>query len=282
MFVRLVFSLFFLISICSKAYPFNEKIDLKKDNFTGLYDKDSLIKYLSVVKHANTPQIYPLSIIIVNSGDNIKEIGDQTLRKDQDIILRNKNKDNWTILLPNTDKNGSDVVISKLRYHSDNLQIENFRLLTSEVDLKPSDRLMLRNVELSQSHETSYSIVFIDIDKFKKINKEQGYNEGDKAIKLFAKTLKYHLRRSDFISRFGGDEFVIIFKNTGKNEVKKIMQRLQNSQLLLSFSAGIVSINRDFDPEIAFEISMKLCQTAKDQVAIEANADRMIFWNFSN
>ena len=293
MFEKITIFLLVFMSFSPKALPFDKGTSgksaldhgLKKDNFTGLYDKDSLLNYLSNFEHFSVPNIYPLSIVELNSQDNIEEVGNLILRKGQDTILPMPNcKDHWQVLLPNTQKKGVEVVLSKLRYHSDEFQVKNFRLIESRLELKPSDQTILKNLKQNQHYDSAYSLVFLDIDHFKRINKEKGYQEGDRLIKVFADTLKSHIRKSDYIFRYGGDEFVLFFKNTGKRSIRKIMPRLQNAveQNNISFSAGIVSIDKEMDPRLALEISMKLCQTAKDQVAKDENAQRLIFWDFSN
>ncbi|WP_117003020.1 MULTISPECIES: GGDEF domain-containing protein [Cysteiniphilum] len=73
---------------------------------------------------------------------------------------------------------------------------------------------------------TPYSVMFIDIDKFKKINDEHGHAMGDKIIQNVASILKQHTRKDDIVSRFGGDEYVILLPNTTMPQAQEIGQRL--------------------------------------------------------
>lgn len=79
---------------------------------------------------------------------------------------------------------------------------------------------------VDQNNCTSLSIMFIDLDNFKYYNDTFGHNLGDIIIKSFAQLLKQTFRKSDFIARFGGDEFVIILLDTPEEKAKLIAERL--------------------------------------------------------
>lgn len=70
------------------------------------------------------------------------------------------------------------------------------------------------------------AVGFIDLDNFKYYNDTFGHNVGDFIIKSFANLLKETCRKVDFISRYGGDEFVIIMTDTDANEGTKVFKRL--------------------------------------------------------
>ncbi|MDK2950430.1 MAG: glucokinase [Kosmotogales bacterium] len=74
-------------------------------------------------------------------------------------------------------------------------------------------------------------IFFIDIDNFKQINDTYGHNVGDKVLKIFTEKLKRSIKKTDFLSRYAGDEFILLVTNIiymGEKEVKKIAERLIN------------------------------------------------------
>lgn len=106
-----------------------------------------------------------------------------------------------------------------------------------------------------------FSIIFIDLDEFKNINDMYGHREGDRALITVVKLIRSSIRRDDFITRYGGDEF-IIFLNTGsKRIVEKVIGRIYNSferhnfsskrTYNLSFSYGyeIYDFNNPITPE---------------------------------
>ena len=56
-------------------------------------------------------------------------------------------------------------------------------------------------------------ILFIDIDNFKQINDTYGHNVGDKVLKIFTEKLKSNIKKTDFLSRYAGDEFILLVSN---------------------------------------------------------------------
>jgi diguanylate cyclase (GGDEF)-like protein len=70
----------------------------------------------------------------------------------------------------------------------------------------------------------SFAICLIDINGLKKINDSMGVEEGDKALADMADILKKCSRQSDFIARFGGDEFIIVIK--AKFEIERLIARI--------------------------------------------------------
>lgn len=70
------------------------------------------------------------------------------------------------------------------------------------------------------------AVAFIDLDNFKYYNDTFGHSVGDLLIKSFASLLRETCRKIDFISRYGGDEFVIIMIDTNAEEGKRVYNRL--------------------------------------------------------
>ncbi|UWG95810.1 GGDEF domain-containing protein [Dehalobacter sp. DCM] len=79
-----------------------------------------------------------------------------------------------------------------------------------------SNRLLLEThynkaVQDFKKTKQPFSIALFDIDNFKIINDQKGHIYGDKVLKALARTLKANVRNNDFICRYGGEEFLIIF-----------------------------------------------------------------------
>ena len=109
---------------------------------------------------------------------------------------------------------------------------------------------------LESKHALNYqTLIFIDLDGFKVINDFYGHSKGDEVLRDFAKTMKYMLRDSDTVVRFGGDEFVLLLEGTSRLAVQQRIEIIRANieayfavkQLQLSFSYGVVEIEGDIN-----------------------------------
>lgn len=109
-----------------------------------------------------------------------------------------------------------------------------------------------------------FAITVVDLDNFKRINDNYGHTAGDKTLQVIANTLKNVLGDDAFISRYGGEEFVLIFKNLDKATViskldvlrKKVATlpfSFKNNRVNISLSMGITFIQPDDNVHSAFE-----------------------------
>ncbi len=80
--------------------------------------------------------------------------------------------------------------------------------------------------------------LFLDVDKFKTINDDNGHSIGDKAIIHVAEWLTKSIRTSDIAIRLGGDEFLVILPNVKELECEKITNRIVNEIPAMEFGKG--------------------------------------------
>ncbi|WP_455755967.1 GGDEF domain-containing response regulator [Sulfurimonas sp.] len=71
------------------------------------------------------------------------------------------------------------------------------------------------------------SVAMLDIDKFKSINDTYGHAIGDEVIRLVVDILQTHLRSSDLIARFGGEEFCILLEDLSKEDAEHIFEKIR-------------------------------------------------------
>ncbi len=79
---------------------------------------------------------------------------------------------------------------------------------------------------LKENLVKSMSIIVLDIDHFKKMNAQYGHYIGDVLLQSFAATVKSNLREQDLFARMGGEEFVVVLKNTNLVEAEMIAERI--------------------------------------------------------
>ncbi|OEU70475.1 MAG: diguanylate cyclase [Desulfovibrio sp. S3730MH75] len=92
------------------------------------------------------------------------------------------------------------------------------------------DRI-LKSVERSRRRDGYYyAVVFMDLDRFKVINDSLGHNIGDKLLVKVSKRLLQAVRDLDTVSRFGGDEFIVVLEELDKpREAIRIVRRIKES-----------------------------------------------------
>ena len=90
---------------------------------------------------------------------------------------------------------------------------------------------LLHEVQEWQEHGNPLLLAMLDLDHFKRINDGYGHLAGDKVLKIIATQLRKHLRPSDFVARFGGEEFVLLMPGTtleiGLQRAEKLRAAIQ-------------------------------------------------------
>ncbi|VVN65661.1 GGDEF domain-containing protein [Pseudomonas fluorescens] len=91
------------------------------------------------------------------------------------------------------------------------------------------DQTLQREIDLSRRHLQPLSLLMLDIDHFKKINDSHGHPAGDQVLKAVAASIKGQLRNVDMVFRFGGEEFLILLSNTGREPAALVGERLRHA-----------------------------------------------------
>lgn len=88
-------------------------------------------------------------------------------------------------------------------------------------------KLLDYEIDRARRYRSEFSMVFLDLDRFKGVNDRYGHLVGSRILAEFGKTIKKHVRSTDFCARYGGDEFVIILPNTSKNGAYSMVMNLR-------------------------------------------------------
>jgi diguanylate cyclase (GGDEF)-like protein len=107
-------------------------------------------------------------------------------------------------------------------------------------------------LRLSTRHQKPISVVMIDLDNFKKVNDTYGHVNGDKVLVSLGQLLLQSVRDTDYVGRYGGEEFVVVFcdadsltienkLNNIRASFEQITYKLDNLEFNCTFSAGLAS-----------------------------------------
>jgi two-component system cell cycle response regulator len=99
-----------------------------------------------------------------------------------------------------------------------------------------------RELQRAQSSGQPLAIAITDFDNFKTINDSHGHQAGDEVLRELARLFRSQARRADVLARYGGDEFVLLFPNTDRDEVRAWADRITAALAATSIRAQGVSI----------------------------------------
>ena len=123
--------------------------------------------------------------------------------------------------------------------------------------------MLAREQNRAERYKTGFSLLMLDIDHFKKINDTYGHPIGDEAIKAMAAAASKHLRPTDMIGRFGGEEFVVMLPHTDEAGAVVAAERIRESVANVVVPAG--------DQDVRFTVSIGAATYAR-----KANAEQML------
>lgn len=149
---------------------------------------------------------------------NEKQITDKSPLKDQDILRVG------TLLLKFFSKDNVDGFI----------QDKIYRLATIDAGTQIFNKQYLQDTlenlfRKAKGSGKDLSLVYFDLDHFKKVNDTYGHGAGDQVLRDIAKLVKQIVRKEDTFARFGGEEFVVILPNTNLEQAIKIAEAIRQN-----------------------------------------------------
>ena len=104
--------------------------------------------------------------------------------------------------------------------------LANYDSVTGLLNRNYLEQHLQHSIMLAERQSTSFSLMYLDLDRFKDINDTLGHQIGDQLLKKLGRRLKFCLRKSDIIARIGGDEFACVLHNTDSKNAAKLAQKL--------------------------------------------------------
>lgn len=120
-----------------------------------------------------------------------------------------------------------------------------------------------------------FSIIICDIDDFKKINDNYGHEGGDEVLRSLSKIFENLTRDKDFLCRWGGEEFLILLKNTDLDHARIIAERIRvhvenseikysNYNIKITLTLGVASVTENQDYDVLFKLADNRLYTGKN------------------
>jgi len=99
--------------------------------------------------------------------------------------------------------------------------------LTSLYNRRKIDKILHSEIEQAKRYHHSFSLILIDIDYFKKVNDTYGHQTGDDVLQDISLLFLSHIRKSDLVGRWGGEEFLIISLEKDSEKVFQFAEKLR-------------------------------------------------------
>jgi len=157
------------------------------------------------------------------------------------------------------------------RLNSQQTQLERMASrdpLTNAGNRRSLQQDLLAAVADFQSTQSPYVLMMLDLDHFKVLNDRYGHEAGDKALRDFGALIPSRIRRDDGFYRFGGEEFVILFRDLGAERVKTVTQAVHAKTSDVVDSPG---------GKISFSAGVAVLQAGQDMDAWLAAADQALY-----
>ncbi|WP_198675623.1 sensor domain-containing diguanylate cyclase [Aliidiomarina sanyensis] len=145
--------------------------------------------------------------------------------------------------------------------------------LTGLLNRRAINTALSHELQLLPAMERETCILLLDLDFFKDINDTYGYTVGDDVLRNFAALCRQAFRKSDLISRWGGEEFLVLLPGASMEAAQMVVDRLRDEltkrdlneehQLKVTFSAGLIEIGPFVEEEALFTQLDRLMHEAK-------------------
>lgn len=144
-------------------------------------------------------------------------------------------------------------------------------ILTQLPNRSAYDERLDYEVDRWMRYRRPLALAVCDVDRFKTINDSFGHLAGDKVLKILAKTLRTRLRKTDFVARFGGEEFVVLMPETSPQEALRALDMVREAVATCHFHF------RDQPLKITLSIGIATFAEGDDATAVFERADRALY-----
>ncbi|MCB1189400.1 MAG: diguanylate cyclase [Leptospiraceae bacterium] len=209
-----------------------------------------------------------VSVILNNSINQNRVKLYDSIQKEEKVFLLKYNKvlDDDVFIVSFTDITDLDRKTIRLEHTA---FIDD---LTKIYNRRKFDELFLEELQETEKSQSKLSLIMFDLDFFKNINDTYGHREGDIVLQKLTKEVGYRIRQSDVFARWGGEEFMILLKNTGINgayhlaeKIRKFVEKIKfNFDKKVTISLGITEYRQEDTIEAMVERADEALYRAKE------------------
>lgn len=275
-------------------------------NITNLHDSIDLIDHINIakkehlkvknrvikdifedskninIKPANRCEFYKtlqgLEAGILKKNEILSQIDQVHIKFHEYIDFYKKNKDKLTTQQKYLLIKELESISLKILYMLNQLQIEIssqlsfFDFLTESYNKNIFPVIFQKEIKRAERYGLPLTVSIIDIDNFKKINDTYGHLTGDEVLRELSKLIKGNIRQSDYLFRFGGEEFILLLPHTDiegalmtTEKIRKNVEKtvFTEKQIHLTISCGISEVKHLDNPYLDLEEADKMLYVSK-------------------
>ncbi len=129
-----------------------------------------------------------------------------------------------------------------------------------------------RETEEAAEYGRPLSLLILDVDNFKRFNDTYGHPEGDVVLQTLSAVIKKEIRGHDAAFRYGGEEFVIVFPNTGVGQSLPAAERIRKA-----FAGQIFASNGDGDVSVTVSLGLAQFRPGENMEGFIRRADQALY-----
>lgn len=163
------------------------------------------------------------------------------------------------------------IVNLRLKIFREKLELEGLSRIDSMTKLLNHINIyeaLAVEVERAAQVKQPLTVVMLDIDYFKKVNDNHGHTVGDKVLQCISDILKEHVRETDYVGRYGGEEFMLVLTNTDREKAEVLCERIRVVIEACTFAKGV---------SVTVSLGISQFDSAESATALVERADNALY-----
>ncbi len=151
-----------------------------------------------------------------------------------------------------------------VKQHYGRVRLHQELALTDSLTGLSNRRVLEERVEYYTNHQSSFTVMMIDIDYFKLVNDQFGHDQGDKVLSQISELLDYYTPRNGMVGRYGGEEFMILLPETNAQYIEKLAENIRESS-----ASKVFRVRQEEFIQITLSIGIFSCEPSSSITFLE-------------